>query len=53
MPDWYEAIAAAKYLGVAPWDLLEQPKIWRDWAMQGAGAEAQAQKSKRDQGVGK
>ncbi len=26
-------IRAAKYLGVAPWDLVEQPAVWMDWAL--------------------
>lgn len=51
VPDWYQAIAAAKYLGVAPWDLLEQPQIWTDWALSGAGAEGGARKSKETQGI--
>ncbi len=42
-PDWYTLIAAARYLGVAPWDLLEQPIWWRDKALIAATAEAQAQ----------
>jgi hypothetical protein len=26
-------VRAAKYLGVAPWDLAEQPTYWRDVAL--------------------
>lgn len=33
MPEWYPLIKAARYLGVAPWELLEQPAIWVDWAL--------------------
>ena len=31
-PDWYRVVRAARYLGVAPWDLLEQSEAWRSWA---------------------
>ena len=43
-PDWYATIQAAKYLGVAPYDLLEKGVIWRDWALKAMTAEHQAQK---------
>jgi len=43
-PDWYALIQAAKYLGVAPWMLLEQPIFWQDKALIAATAEAQARK---------
>ncbi len=39
-PRWYDLIRSAKYLGVAPWDLLEQPVIWMEWAREGEKAEA-------------
>lgn len=44
VPDWYPLIKAARYLGVAPWDLLEQPVIWRRWAEAAEFAEAEAGK---------
>lgn len=28
IPGWYRLIRAAKYLGVAPWELLERPDSW-------------------------
>lgn len=34
MPDWFVLMRVAKYLGVAPWELYEQPQIWLDLAMQ-------------------
>lgn len=43
MPDWYQVLRAAKYLGVAPWQLLEQPVIWMDWALAAESAEIDAQ----------
>jgi len=27
---------------VAPWELLERPSAWRDWALMAEGAEAEA-----------
>jgi hypothetical protein len=43
-PDWYVVIAVAKYLGVAPWQLMEESVWWQDKAMVAMAAEAQAQK---------
>lgn len=42
LPEWYTTIRAARYLGVEPWKLLEQPEIWVSWALMAQGAEAQA-----------
>jgi len=39
LPEWYVLLRAARYLGVAPWDLLEQPLAWREWALAAEGAE--------------
>ncbi len=49
MPEWYPLIRAARYLGVAPWELLNQPACWMHWALaaQAAEAEAQEQVAKR------
>jgi len=35
-------IKAAKYLGVAPWELLRQPDCWQHWALGAMDAEATA-----------
>lgn len=43
-PDWFGIIQTAKYLGVAPWDLLQQPVIWQHWAQAAASAEIEARK---------
>lgn len=43
-PDWYELIQAAKYLGVAPWDLLKQSEFWKQKALTGLTAENNARK---------
>ena len=45
-PDWYGLIQSAKYLGVAPWVLLEQPVIWREWAYLANKAETEAEKQR-------
>lgn len=41
-PDWYGHIQAAKYLGVAPWDLLKASFWWRDKAIIAMSAEEEA-----------
>ena len=38
-PDWYPLIRAARYLGVAPWELLNQPRVWTEWALTAEAAE--------------
>lgn len=43
-PDWYLFLRAAKYLGVAPWDLAIRPVWWRNIALEAEAAEAGAQK---------
>lgn len=49
MPDWYPTIVAAKYLGVAPWDLLNQSVWWQQKALIANSAEryARAELEKR------
>ena len=43
MPDWYPLMRAARYLGVPPWELLQQAGIWQTWALTAEGAESEAQ----------
>lgn len=33
MHEWYRLIRAAKYLGVAPWDLARQSVAWMNMAL--------------------
>ena len=33
---------AARYLGVAPWDLAERPEFWMNWALSFRQAEMDA-----------
>jgi hypothetical protein len=47
VPDWYRVLRAAKYLGVAPWELLEQPAIWLEWALTAESAENKAERTRR------
>lgn len=46
VPEWYRLIRAAKYLGVAPWDLLEKPAIWMEWALSAESAENKAERTR-------
>lgn len=34
LPETYLLVRAAKYLGVAPWELLEQPEYWLYFALE-------------------
>ena len=43
-PEWYAILQAARYLGVAPWDLIKQSVVWTDWALIAMSAEHDAQK---------
>ena len=42
-PHWYPLVAAARYLGVDPWDLFYQPTYWIHRAVAAQNAEAHAQ----------
>lgn len=33
MPEEYQLIRAARYLGVAPWELAKRPICWMHWAL--------------------
>lgn len=50
IPDWYPLLRAARYLKVAPWELMEQPMAWQQWANIAEAAEIEAQNSQRGQG---
>lgn len=56
-PDWYKVITAARFLRVAPWDLLRQPVVWQEWARGAMSAEGEARRqhqarSNRQQALG-
>jgi hypothetical protein len=42
MPWWYPLLRAARYLGVAPWDLAERPAVWMFRALVAERAEIRA-----------
>lgn len=49
MPDWYPLLRAARYLGVAPWLLLQQPYAWQAWALTAERVEGEVQEELRKQ----
>lgn len=51
MPDWYPLLRAARYLGVAPWDLLEQPAFWLRVALDAEAAENEAERNRYARGA--
>lgn len=44
LPEDYPLFAAARYLGVAPWELAEQSLYWKNRALIFMEEEAEAQK---------
>ena len=49
MTDWYVLIRAARYLGVAPWDLLDAPIFWYHKALESEGIDAEVAEARADQ----
>ena len=49
MQDWYVIIRAARYLGVAPWDLLNQPIYWQQKALEAERIDAEVQEAQAQQ----
>lgn len=52
VPEYYPLIRAARYLGVPPWELLDQPAVWMEWALICQGAEAEAEHVDKPKGTG-
>lgn len=46
VPSWYPLLQAAKYLGVAPWELATKPQWWTSIALAAEAAETGAQKDR-------
>ncbi len=46
-PEWYRTIVAARWLGVPPWDLIERPAAWQEWAIAAADAQSEANEKLR------
>jgi hypothetical protein len=49
-PLWYRVLRAAKFLGVAPWDLAEAPYTWMEQAEAAQAAEHSAEQARKDRG---
>ncbi len=49
-PDWYLLFKAARYLGVAPWELENQHPLWLEWAVHALTAEASARNNAQSKG---
>ncbi|MDW8006428.1 MAG: hypothetical protein RMJ05_06885 [Thermomicrobium sp.] len=47
-PAWYRVIRAARYLGVAPWELLEREAVWFTWGLAAEAAEAKAERARAE-----
>jgi hypothetical protein len=47
-PEWYPLIRAARYLGVAVWDLLERPFVYVEWAIIAEAAEMEARETRHN-----
>lgn len=41
-PDWYVTMRAARYIGCNPWELIDQPRCWTEWALAAETAETEA-----------
>lgn len=41
---WFRVVKAAKYLGVSPWELVDQPVYWLNAAEDAQDIEAHADK---------
>lgn len=46
-PDWWQLVAAARYLKVAPWELHAQPVWWLHMALDAMEAENHASEMHR------
>lgn len=47
VPEWYPYFRAAQYLGCTPWELMEQPLCYLDWALIALQAENAARQGPR------
>lgn len=50
VPDWYRLVRAARYYGVAPWELADRSVYWQELALMAESAEAEAEQSRREAG---
>ena len=49
MTDWYVLMRAARYLGVAPWELLDQPVYWQHKAIESERIDAEVEEARAEQ----
>lgn len=49
MTDWYLIIRAARYLRVAPWELLEAPIYWYHKALESESVDAEVAEARAEQ----
>lgn len=52
-PDWWFLIRAARYLGVAPWELSKQPEFWMNAALVTENVELEFEQQQRDRNEGR
>jgi hypothetical protein len=50
VPEWFRLLRAARYLGVAPWELLRQPLYWQEWALTAESVEAEVERIMLERG---
>lgn len=48
MTDWYVLIRAARYLKVAPWELLAQPVYWQRKAIESESIDAEVEEARAE-----
>jgi len=49
MTDWYVLIRAARYLRVAPWELMEQSIFWYHKALESESIDAEVAEARAEQ----
>jgi len=49
-PEWYMLLRAARYLHIAPWELMKMPVVWRDMALTAESAEIEAENARLKRG---
>jgi hypothetical protein len=47
-PQWHITMTAARYMGVDPWELIEQPLCWTRWALDSMHAEQESERQKSE-----
>lgn len=50
MPEWYPLLRAARWMHVAPWDLMERPIFWMRIILDAEAAENEAERNRYARG---